>query len=164
MPKNCLLAEQTEDDWDQVIDINLKGVFLGMKYAIPQMIKQGGGVIINTSSGQALVGVPNVSPYAASKGGIVSITRTAAVEYASYNIRVNCIASGMVRTPMMGHAAAVLGSVEAKAMTESAQQVIPLGRIGEPEEIAYAMLFLASDESSYVTGSVMVVDGGYSAM
>lgn len=159
------LAEQPEETWDTIIDINLKGVFLGMKYAIPQMIKQGGGVIINTTSAQGLVGVPNLSPYAATKGGIIALTRTAAIEYAAYNIRVNCIALGMVRTPNMLGLVADLppDSVEVKAMTEMAKQLIPLGRMAEAEEIAPAMLFLASDDSSYMTGSVMVVDGGYSA-
>jgi NAD(P)-dependent dehydrogenase (short-subunit alcohol dehydrogenase family) len=136
-----------------------------MKHAIPQMVKQGGGVILNTSSAQAIVGVPNLSPYAATKGGIISLTKTAAIEYASKNIRVNCIAPGMVKTPMLMGMADDLppDSVEAKAMTEMAQQLIPLGRIAEPEEIANVMLFLASGESSYVTGAVFVADGGYSA-
>jgi NAD(P)-dependent dehydrogenase (short-subunit alcohol dehydrogenase family) len=129
------------------------------------MIKQGGGVILNTTSAQGLVGVPNLSPYAATKGGIIALTRTAAIEYASYNIRVNCIALGMVKTPNMLGLVADLppDSVEVKAMNEMAKQLIPLGRMAEAEEIAPAMLFLASDDSCYMTGSVMVVDGGYSA-
>jgi len=163
--KPAPLTEQPEETWDLVIDINLKGVFLGMKYAIPHMIKQGSGVIVNTTSAQGLVGVPNLSPYAATKGGIIALTRTAAIEYASYNIRINCIAIGMVKTPMMLGLVAELppDSVEVKAMNEMAKQLIPLGRMAEADEIAPAMLFLASDDSLYMTGSVMVVDGGYSA-
>jgi NAD(P)-dependent dehydrogenase (short-subunit alcohol dehydrogenase family) len=163
--KPAPLTEQPEETWDLVIDINLKGVFLGMKYAIPHMIKQGSGVIVNTTSAQGLVGVPNLSPYAATKGGIIALTRTAAIEYASYNIRINCIALGMVKTPMMLGLVADLppDSVEVKAMNETAKQLIPLGRMAEADEIAPAMLFLASDDSCYMTGSVMVVDGGYSA-
>lgn len=159
------LAEQTEETWDPVVDVNLKGVFLGMKYAIPQMLSQGGGVIVNTTSAQGLVGVPNLSPYAATKGGIIALTKTAAVEYAAKNIRINCIALGMVKTPNMDWLVSQLPaeSVEAKALTEMAHVLIPLGRMAEPEEIAPTILFLVSDESSYMTGSVMVADGGYSA-
>jgi NAD(P)-dependent dehydrogenase (short-subunit alcohol dehydrogenase family) len=165
VPKPNVLADQPEESWGPVVDVNLRGVFLAMKYAIPLMIEQGGGVILNTASAQAVVGVPNVSPYAATKGGIISLTRTAAVEYAKHNIRINCVAPGMVNTPMLRGASAEMppDSVEAKAMTEMPQQLIPLGRIAEPDEIARAMLFLVSDDSSYVTGHILVVDGGFSA-
>lgn len=164
-PRSGPLAEQTEEDWDRVVDTNLKGYFLLMKYTLPQMVKQGGGVIVNVSSAQGLVGVPNISPYAATKGGIITITKTAAIEYARHNIRINCVAPGMIRTPMLENMVANLpaDSVEAQAMTELATQLIPLGRIAEPEEIAPAILFLASDESRYMTGAVLVVDGGYAA-
>ncbi len=164
-PKTGPLAEQSEDDWDRVVDTNLKGYFLMMKYTIPQMVKQSGGVIVNVSSAQGLVGVPNISPYAATKGGIITITKTAAIEYASHNIRINCVAPGMIRTPMLENMIANLPpeSVEAKAMTELAKQLIPLGRIAEPEEITPVILFLASDDSVYMTGAVVVVDGGYAA-
>ncbi|HPD60747.1 MAG TPA: glucose 1-dehydrogenase [Thermodesulfobacteriota bacterium] len=164
--KPAPLADVPEETWDPVIDINLRGVFLGMKYAIPQMIKQGGGVILNTTSAQGLVGVANLSPYAAAKGGIIALTRTAAIEYASYNIRVNCIALGMVKTPNMEGLIAELppDSVEVKALKAGkAYNIIPLGRMAEAEEIAPAMLFLVSDDAGYMTGSVMVVDGGYTA-
>lgn len=164
-PKSGPLAEQSEDDWDRVVDTNLKGYFLMMKYTIPQMIKQGGGVIVNVSSAQGLVGVPNISPYAATKGGIITITKTAAIEYARHNIRINCVAPGMIRTPMLENMVANLppDSVEAMAMSDLAKQLVPLGRIAEPEEIAPAILFLASDDSVYMTGAVVVVDGGYAA-
>ena len=164
LPKPNALADQPEETWDPVVDVNLRGVFLAMKYAIPGMIERGGGVILNTASAQAVVGVPNVSPYAATKGGIISITRTAAVEYAKYNIRINCVAPGMVNTPMLRGVTAEMppDSIEAKAMTDMAQQLIPLGRIAEPQEIAKAMLFLISDDASYVTGHILIVDGGYS--
>ena len=164
-PKTGLLEEQTEEDWDRVVAINMKGYFMMMKYTIPQMIKQGGGVIVNVSSAQGLVGVPNISPYAATKGGIITLTKTAAIEYASRNIRINCVAPGMIMTPMLENMMANLpqDSVEAQASSDMVSQLVPLGRIATPEEIAPAILFLASDDSVYMTGSVVVVDGGYAA-
>lgn len=163
--KPVILAEQTEESWDPVIEINLKGVFLGMKFAIPQMIKQWGGIIVNTTSVVGLVGAPTAAPYSATKGGVIALTRTAAIEYAAYNIRINCIALGMVKTPglygIMADFSPDNGGVN--DMIEKAEKRIPLRRMAEPEEIAPIMLFLASDDSSYMTGSVMVVDGGYSA-
>ena len=164
-PKTGPLAEQSEEDWDRVVAVNMKGYFMMMKYTIPQMIKQGGGVIVNISSAQGLVGVPNISPYAATKGGIITITKTAAIEYAAHNIRINCLAPGMIMTPMLENMVANLpqDSVEAQASSDVVSQLVPLGRIAKPEEIAPAILFLASDDSIYMTGSVVVVDGGYAA-
>jgi len=146
-------ADLTEEDWDAVLDTNLKSAFLGSKYAIPIMIKQGGGVIINTASAQALGGGPLVSPYCAAKAGMILLSKTIAAEYAKQNIRANCVCPGMINTPMMP-----------PDMFASLQmEFIPQGRPGEPEEIARAALFLASDDATYVNGAYLVVDGGWSA-
>ncbi len=148
----------SEADWDRVLSVNLKGVFLGSKHAIPQMLKQGGGVIINTASIAGLVGVANMPAYCASKGGIVLLTKTMALEYARKNIRVNCICPGAVKTPMLDR---FTGSQpEAEKFLRESQ---PVGRWGEPEEIAQAALYLASEQSSFVTGTTLIVDGGLTA-
>ncbi|MDM8000170.1 MAG: glucose 1-dehydrogenase [Dehalococcoidia bacterium] len=145
-------ADLSEEDWDAVLDTNLKSVFLASRLAIPIMIRQGGGVIVNTSSAQGIGGGPLVSPYCASKAGIILLTKTMAAEYAKQNIRVNCICPGMTDTPMMS---AYFSSLQ--------MDFIPQGRPGDPEEIARAALFLASDDASYVTGAFLPVDGGWSA-
>jgi NAD(P)-dependent dehydrogenase (short-subunit alcohol dehydrogenase family) len=145
-------AECTEENWDRVININLKGLWLGMKYAIPEMLKAGGGSIINVASQAGERGMPNIPPYSASKGGVLALSRAAAIEYAKQKIRINCINPGVIATPM------ALGfSEEAKKRFMAA---VPQGRFGEPIEVAYAALFLASDESSHITGHALVVDGG----
>jgi NAD(P)-dependent dehydrogenase (short-subunit alcohol dehydrogenase family) len=159
-------ADTTEKDWDSVINTNLKGVFLGSKYVIPVMVKQGGGVIINTASTSGLVGSPGFSKYCASKGGVVQLTKTMALEYAKENIRVNCICPGIIDTPMGG--ASFPGDAAAREAAKEAFErafvkTVPLGRIGQPEEIAKAALYLACDDSSYVTGAALVVDGGVTA-
>jgi len=150
-------ADCSEENFDRVIAVNLRGVFLGLKYGIPLMLQQGGGVIINTSSVAGLVGFANLPAYNASKGGVIQLTRTAALEYATQNIRVNAICPGVIWTPML----------ERVAPTEEAQkqfaEIEPVKRMGKPEEIAAAALFLASDESSFVTGVAFPVDGGYIA-
>jgi len=152
--QDCSVVEMSEDEWDRVINVNLKSVFLCSKYAIPHMIKQGEGIIINTASTLGLIAEPNCGAYCASKGGVIALTRALAVEYAPYNIRVNCICPGPTATPMI--------------LKEPQQQVdvsyVPLKRLGKPEEIAHAALFLASEESAYVTGSVLIVDGGTTAI
>ncbi len=145
-------ADLSEEDWDTILDTNLKSVFLASKHAIPIMIRQGGGVIVNTSSAQGLGGGPLVSPYCASKAGMILLSKTMAAEYAKQNIRVNCICPGMTDTPMMS---AYFSSLQ--------MDFIPQGRPGKPEEIAQAALFLASDDASYVTGAFLPVDGGWSA-
>jgi NAD(P)-dependent dehydrogenase (short-subunit alcohol dehydrogenase family) len=154
-----LTAELTEEAWDSVINTNLKGVFLGSKYAIPAMIRQGGGVIINTASIAALKSTPGMPAYSASKGGILQLTKTMALEYAKNNIRVNCICPGMVKTAM-GEAAFPGDAAVRDAFIESFVQTIPLGRIGQPDEVAKAALYLASEDSSYVTGTALIIDGG----
>jgi len=147
-------ADATEENWDHVMEVNLKSVFLGMKYVIPQMLAQGGGAIVNNASVAGLVGFAGSPAYCASKGGIIQLTRVTALEYAARSIRVNCVCPGVILTPM----------VERVAMTQEVMQALvgmePVGRLGRPEEIASAILFLASDEASYVTGAILPVDGG----
>jgi len=153
----------TEENWEKTVDVDLKSVWLGMKYAIPEMLKTGGGSIINTGSQAAMRGMPNLPAYAAAKGGVVSLTRATAMEYATSNIRVNCINPGIVATPMaMGSG---VNPEEYKKLDEykHLSSVVPQGRVGEPVEVAQAALFLASDESSHITGQILGVDGGMEA-
>ena len=150
------LANYPEEAFDQVISINLKGYFLGLKHAIPEMLKSGGGSVINTASVLGMVGVPGMTGYGAAKGGVVALTRVAALEYARQGIRVNAIAPGAVDTPMTrGSVAGIPDLQQAMVMME------PVGRLAQPEEIASLVLFLASDESSFVTGALYPVDGGW---
>lgn len=148
--------EMTEDDWDRVFNINIKGVWLGCKYAVPELIKAGGGAIVNTASMAGIRGRPYTTAYCASKGAVVIFTKTLAIELAPYNIRVNCICPGAVNTPLIHQ----LGITQEQA----AGQVLadqPIARFARPEEIAQAVLYLASDaESSYVTGHALQIDGG----
>ncbi len=145
------LEDTTEETWDRIMNINAKGVFLGTKAVIPEMRKAGGGSIINISSisGMISVGYP---AYNASKGAVRVFTKSAAVEYARENIRVNSIHPGAIWTSMSLY--------KSNRTREERSLTIPMGRVGEPEEVAYGALFLASDESSYMTGSEMVIDGG----
>ncbi len=152
------LADQSEEDWDRVLAVNLKGVFLGMKYALPVMVAQERGSIVNTASVAGLAGWHGAAAYSASKGGVVILTKTAAIEYARWNVRVNCICPGVIDTPMVERITG--GTAEA---LERLRRMQPLPRIGSPEDVARMALFLASDESSFVTGAAMVVDGGYTA-
>jgi len=153
--------ELTEEEWSRTIDINLKGYFLCAQAAAKEMVKKkSGGVIINIASvamGQAGVGFPNIVHYCASKGGIAAMTEALAVELAPHNIRVNAIAPGMIDTPM------IEASKADPKMMEATLARVPLGRVGKPEEVSNLVLFLASDESSYITGSVVVIDGGWLA-
>ncbi len=153
-------AEYPEEMWRRVLSINLKGPWLCMKYEIPQMLQQGGGAIVNTASTLGVVGIPGLAAYAASKGGVVGLTRTAAVEYAPSGIRINAIMPGVTRTPMMD-----------RQMGENAHlaepqyiSLHPIGRLGRPEEIAESVVWLCSDKASFVVGHAMAVDGGYLAI
>lgn len=153
--------ELTEKDWQKVLDVNLKGYFLCAQAAAKEMIKKKSGVIINISSiasGQVGVGFPTLSHYSASKGAIIAFTETIAAELASFNIRVNAIAPGGIDTPMVKEIKAN------EQMMEGTLARIPMHRMGKPEEVANLVLFLASDASSYMTGSTVVIDGGYLAI
>ncbi|MEM0356929.1 MAG: SDR family oxidoreductase [Candidatus Bathyarchaeia archaeon] len=155
------ITETSEELWDKIININLKGVFLGCKYAVPVMVKQQGGVIINTASTFAWVGALNFSAYCASKGGVLAFTRALALELAPYKIRVNCICPGTIETPLVRQIWEKSGKPE--EMRESRLKLHPIGRLGKPEDVANAALFLASDEASFITGTALFVDGGYTA-
>jgi NAD(P)-dependent dehydrogenase (short-subunit alcohol dehydrogenase family) len=155
--ERALLAELREEDWDRTMDVNVKGTFLGMKYAIPEMLKRGGGVIVNLASTSSFIAEPGFVDYQASKSAIIMLNRAAALEYAPKNIRINAIAPGAMKTRMVERAAQKVG----QSVDEySNQWNIPIGRLAEPEEIAKAVLFLASDDASYVIGSIVLVDGG----
>ncbi len=151
-------GEVSEEDWRAVIDVNLSGVWRGMRYAIPAMLTAGGGSIVNVSSVQSLVGFVGWAGYAASKGGINGLTQQAAVEYAARGIRVNAIAPGTILTEMNERIMQESGDPDAQMSAWVSMH--PIGRIGMPEEVATAVVYLISDESSFVTGTLLRVDGG----
>ncbi len=148
----------TEEEWDRVMAVNVKSILLMSKEAVPVMAAQGGGSIVNTASGWGLVGGRNAVSYCASKGAVVNMTRAMALDHGAQGIRVNCICPGDTDTGMLRHEARQLGADEEVFLAEAADR--PLGRVGRPEEIAQAVLYLASDASSFVTGTALVVDGG----
>ena len=154
-------VECSEREWDEQIDVNLKGTFLMSKFALPTMIAQGHGVIINNSSGWGIVGGDRAVAYCASKGGVVLMTKAMAIDHGKQGIRVNCICPGDVETPMLPADAKMRGLKWDDYIAGCASR--PLGRIGTAEEIAKAVLFLASDDSSFMTGAALVVDGGGTA-
>jgi NAD(P)-dependent dehydrogenase (short-subunit alcohol dehydrogenase family) len=149
------MTECTEAEWNQIMNINLKGVWLCMKYEIPQMLQQGGGAIVNTASGAGLVGSAAFPIYDASKHGVVGLTKSAALQYAKRGIRVNAVCPGVIRTPMSQQGIDANPQFEESAITRN-----PSGRFGKPEEIAEAVVWLCSDAASFVTGHAMSVDGG----
>ncbi len=151
----------TEEEWDLQIDVNLKGTFLMSKFALPGMIDQGRGVIINNSSGWGIVGGDAAAAYCASKGGVVLLTKAMAIDHGRQGIRVNCICPGDVDTPMLPEDARMRGQKWEDYLAGCSKR--PLGRIGTVDEIAKAALFLASDDSSFMTGATLVVDGGGTA-
>lgn len=158
---NKPVHEITSEEWDHVMNVNVKGVFYCTKHVVPYMKKAGGGSIINLSSIYGLVSAKDVPPYHASKGAVRLMSKTDALFYAEDNIRVNSVHPGYVWTPMVENHAKSLGDVE--TVKKSLAALHPLGVIGEPEDIAYGILYLASDESKFVTGSELVIDGGYTA-
>jgi len=153
--KSAFLAEMDEEAFDQVIAVNLRGVFLGMKYTLPHMISKGGGSIINTASVAAMIAVRGAVAYCAAKAAVIAMTRVAATEYGRYNIRVNCICPGVIATEMMRRI------VDGDMSPQAVRRISKLGRTGKPEDIARAALFLASDESTFATGAPFVIDGGW---
>lgn len=156
--RRASVVDTTEEEWDRVMAVNVKSVFLLSRTAIPVMARAGGGVIINTGSGWGLVGGRRAAPYCASKGAVVNLTRAMALDHADQGIRVNCVCPGDTDTPILREEARQLGEPVDRFLEDSARR--PMGRLGRPEEIAEAVLFLASDAASYATGAVLVVDGG----
>lgn len=155
------VVDCTEEEWNLTLDINLKGTYLMSKFALPAMIAQRSGVIINNSSGWGLVGGNEAAAYCAAKGGVVLLTKAMAIDHGPQGIRINCICPGDVDTPMLIEDARQRGMVWKEYLANASNR--PLGRIGKPEEIAKAALFLASEDSSFVTGAILAVDGGGTA-
>jgi NAD(P)-dependent dehydrogenase (short-subunit alcohol dehydrogenase family) len=149
------VAEQDEEGWDQCVRVNLRSVFLCCKYVVPHMIGRGGS-IINTPSVTGIVGVRNRPAYSTTKGGVLALTKNMALDYAQFKIRVNCICPGFTRTPF------IAGLLQDPEKTRKLTALHPLGRLGTPEDIANGVLFLASDESAWMTGQALVIDGGFS--
>ncbi len=155
------VTRTSEERWDRQITVNLKSVFLCSKYVIPHMQRQGGGRIVNTASIEGVVAEPNGAAYVASKGGIVLLTKEMALSYAADNIRVNCVCPGWIDTPMARRSIEKNGGLE--VMLPEIRRLQPLGRLGTPEEVGRCVLFLASEDASFVTGTALMVDGGYTA-
>ena len=159
--KDTLLMRMSEEQWDAVLDTNLKGALLCAQLAIPELKRRGGGSIVFVSSVQAYVTLPGCVPYAAAKAGLVAAARALAPEVGRHGIRVNAIAPGTIDTPMLHRDLSGMSRDEADRFLEQVAEANALGRIGRPEEVAEVVLFLASDASRYVTGTAVVVDGGY---
>lgn len=150
--------ECTDENWEKVIPVNLKGVWLCMKYEIPQMLKHGKGAIVNNASIAGLVGFQNIPAYVASKHGVIGLTKNAALEYAKLGIRVNAVCPGVIKTPMIDRFTG-----KSKEVEKQFESLEPVGRLGQPEEVAEAVMWLCSDSSSFVTGDALPVDGGWTA-
>jgi NAD(P)-dependent dehydrogenase (short-subunit alcohol dehydrogenase family) len=154
------VVDTPEELWEAVFAVNVRGTFLGCKYAIPHMVEAGGGVIVNTASVAGLVGIKNRAAYCASKGAVVSLTRAIAVDHVQQKIRCNCICPGTVDSPWVGRLLDAAPDPVAERAALVARQ--PMGRLGTPEEVAKAAVYLASDDADFVTGSALVIDGGLS--
>src|SRR5437762_7311858 len=153
--KSVPTADYEEEEWDRIVDTNLRGVFLCMKHEIPLILKQGGGAIVNTSSGAGVIGIKGSPAYTAAKHGLLGLTKSAALDYAAQNIRINAVCPGYIATPMMDRFTGGTPEGRAKVISEE-----PIGRMGQPEEIAAAILWLCSDAARFVIGHALVVDGG----
>ena len=151
------LPDQTEETYDQIMNVNVKGVWLSLKHEIPAMLKTGGGAVVNNASVAGLLGLATAPVYVASKHAVIGLTKSVALEYAKQNIRVNAVAPGAIETRMLRDFAT---APEVRQMLESAQ---PMGRIGQPQEIASTVVWLCSDGASFITGQILPVDGGYTA-
>ena len=151
-------ADCSEENWQKTLGINLTGIWLCMKYEIPHMLKQGKGAIVNCASVAGLAGFPGLPAYVASKHGVIGLTKTAALEYAKENLRVNAVCPGVIRTPMIDRMTG-----KDKVVEKQYEDMEPVGRMGEPEEVAEAVVWLCSDAASFVTGDAMAVDGGWIA-
>lgn len=158
---NATVVTTLEEKWDHVIGVNLKGIYLCCKEVIPLMLERGGGNIVNVGSIASFVGLQNNAAYNASKGGVLMLTRNMAVDFASRNIRVNAVCPGMIMTPMLEDFIKI--QPDPAAYVRSVEASTPMGRIGTAEEVAHAVLFLAADDCRYITGSALMVDGGYTA-
>ncbi|MFL5330771.1 MAG: SDR family oxidoreductase [Gemmataceae bacterium] len=148
-------ADYDLEEWNRIFDTNLRGVFLCMKYEIPLILKQGGGAIVNTSSGAGVIGIKGSPAYTAAKHGVIGLTRAAALDYAAQKIRINAVCPGYINTPMMDRFTGGTAEGRAKVVSEE-----PVGRMGQPEEIAAAVVWLCSDAAAFMIGHAMVIDGG----
>ena len=154
-------VECSVEDWDRVFAVNVRGVFLGTKYAVPHMLEQGAGSIVNTSSVAGIIGLANRAAYCASKGAVTAFTKQVAVQYAGTGVRCNCVCPGTVDSPWVGR---LMDETEDPAATRAALIARqPMGRLGQPEEIAKAALYLASDDAAFITGTALIIDGGLTA-
>ncbi|MEI3612360.1 SDR family NAD(P)-dependent oxidoreductase [Pseudogracilibacillus sp. SO30301A] len=149
------IVDLDEDDFDNLININLKGPYLGMKVILPELLKKGSGKIVNIASLAAHIGLPGLPSYSASKGGVASMTRQAAVEYAPKNIQINAVSPGIIETPIL--------ATNPPEVTKQFTDATPAGRLGKPEDIANMVLYLSSDKSDFISGEIIKVDGGWSA-
>lgn len=155
---NGTVVETDEDLWNRALNVNLGGIYRGCKYSIPHMIENGGGSIVNMTSVQGLRGFHGWAAYSASKGGIIALTQQIALEYAGHGVRANCVAPGTIMTPL--NEKVFEEAEDPEALKETWNNMHPLGRFGQPEEVANPVLFLASDDSSFVTGQTLAIDGG----
>lgn len=154
------VVDTDEDTWDRTLSVNLKGIYLAAKYCVPEMIKGGGGAIVNVASVQGLMSQPNVAAYAASKGAVIAMTRTMALDHAKDNIRVNSLCPGSIDTPLLRFAADMISPDDPAGAIVEWGKLHPLGRVGQPSEMAEVVLFLVSDAASFMTGAAVVADGG----